>query len=230
MVKRYILKAMGLLHRSDLARYAVAFLGRKTVREAEETLVRCHGIGRFAFGLDFSPSLASSRIEPGKRIGGLGGSPPVPWANGLTGCRSRNPLDFKYLHATTCRAEGRVEMGFEGPARLAGAWTVSVRLRLVGKGSGSARIRVRIQGRDLGTRPLAPGWQDLTWTFQGGSRESRGGRSRSGGQGARPGKGRAEETKALVSGSELKILDAVIEPVPPDLELELDHFLLLPSR
>ncbi len=213
LVKRYILKAMGLLARPEHAKAAFLFLGRAAVKEAEETLVRCHGLGTVAFGVDFSPSLTSSKEQDrGMRRKGL---PPVdilPRAEGLQHCAARKPLDFRYLHATTCRSGGRVKLLFEGPSDLSGPWRMSLRGRIVSQGkTGKGVIHLWVNGADMGAKALGPGWQDLVWQTPG----------------SFPVRG-SEGDPHGVSGAGFPV-EVLIQADPGSLALELDHFLMYRS-
>ena len=144
------------------------------------------------------------------------GLPPVdilPRAEGLQHCAARKPLDFRYLHATTCRSGGRVKLLFEGPSDLSGPWRMSLRGRIVSQGkTGKGVIHLWVNGADMGAKALGPGWQDLVWQTPG----------------SLPVRG-SEGDPHGVSGAGFPV-EVLIQADPGSLILELDHFLMYRSQ
>jgi len=152
LVRSFILRGMGVLALPDLVGAIRPWLGRKALPEAAEALVRCGGVGRPAgvatvFGLDFAPGATLV---------------------GVVGCRRRqDALAFDFLHRTTCRMEPHFSLSFDGPrpdrsARSGAKWRLSLRVKPEASALGG-HLRMQVDGADLASRPLRPGWQDLSW-------------------------------------------------------------------
>ncbi len=146
LVRRFLFRGLGFLGRSGALRALLARRGPEAPAELDEALVRCGGLGRFLWGLDFQKE---NLWLPGRSW---------PWfrARGVH-CQQQPWESFGFLHRTTCQLSGPLLARFDAPC---GCLEAVLRVRVEEPGT---PVRLVWNGRALPPRTAGAGWQDLSW-------------------------------------------------------------------